>query len=95
MLRSNSTRWPGKPSQAPELNSHTKEFCDKTKQDGTPRAGRPKRRVGHNLAKRLEDHKEAGLRFLANPDVPFTNNQAERDGRMMKLKPCYSRCPAQ
>ena len=58
----------------------------KLKKDGTPRAGRPKRRVGHNLAKRLGDHKEAVLRFLTNPDVPFTNNQAERDGRMMKLK---------
>jgi transposase len=56
----------------------------KLKQDGTPRAGRPKRRVGHNLAKRLGDHKEAVLRFLTNPDVPFTNNQAERDGRMLE-----------
>ncbi len=26
------------------------------------------------------------LRFLANPLVPFTNNLAERDGRMMKLR---------
>ena len=57
-----------------------------------PHAGRPKRRVGHNLAKRLEDHKEAVLRFLTNPDVPFTNNQAERDGRMMKLKLKISGC---
>jgi transposase len=24
--------------------------------------------------------------FLSNPDVPFTNNLAERDGRMMKLR---------
>jgi transposase len=26
------------------------------------------------------------LRFLTDPSVPFTNNLAERDGRMMKLR---------
>ena len=26
------------------------------------------------------------LRFLSDPNVPFTNNLAERDGRMMKLR---------
>ena len=26
------------------------------------------------------------LRFLTDPAVPFTNNLAERDGRMMKLR---------
>jgi transposase len=48
--------------------------------------GRPPRRVGHNLLLRLSAHKQDVLRFLADPRVPFTNNLAERDGRMMKLR---------
>jgi transposase len=26
------------------------------------------------------------LRFLRDPTIPFSNNQAERDGRLMKLR---------
>jgi transposase len=50
------------------------------------RRGRPPRRVGHNLLLRLRDRKTDVLRFLSNPDVPFTNNLAEQDGRMMKVR---------
>lgn len=48
--------------------------------------GRQKRRPGHNLLIRLRDYKQDALRFLSNPDVPFTNNQAEQDIRMIKVK---------
>lgn len=48
--------------------------------------GRIRRRTGHNLLLRLQQHKEAVLLFLRNPAVPFTNNEAERDARMMKLR---------
>jgi transposase len=48
--------------------------------------GRPPRRVGHNLLLRLSTRKSDVLRFLTDPKVPFTNNLAERDGRMMKLR---------
>jgi transposase len=48
--------------------------------------GRQPRRVGHNLLLRLSARKRDVLRFLNDPRVPFTNNLAERDGRMMKLR---------
>jgi len=54
--------------------------------------GRPRRRTGHNLLERLRDHKADALRFLTDTDVPFTNNQAERDIRMMKLRQKISGC---
>ena len=63
------------------------------------RRGSKPRRTGHNLLRRLQTHKEDALRFLINFAVPFTNNQAEQDGRMMKVKqkisggfPFRSRC---
>lgn len=53
---------------------------------GGKRRGRPPRRTGHNLIARLSTRKEDVLRFLHDPRVPFTNNEAERAGRMMKLR---------
>jgi transposase len=50
------------------------------------RRGRVPRRTGHNLMLRLRARKVDVLRFLSDPTVPFTNNLAERDGRMMKLR---------
>jgi transposase len=50
------------------------------------RRGRPPRRVGHNLLLRLGSRKTDVLRCLTDPLVPFSNNLAERDGRMMKLR---------
>ena len=53
----------------------------------TPGArGRPPRRTGHNLLLRLRHCKADVLRFTEDFDVPFTNNQAEQDIRMMKLR---------
>ena len=47
---------------------------------------RPPRRPGHNLVVRLRKFKDDTLRFLFDFAVPFTNNDAERDLRMMKVK---------
>ena len=48
--------------------------------------GRAPRRVGHNLLLRLLTRKHDVLRFLTDPTVPFTNNLAEQDVRMMKVQ---------
>ncbi len=48
--------------------------------------GRKARRPGHNLLLRLRDYRDDVLRFIADFAVPFTNNQAEQDLRMMKLR---------
>ena len=48
--------------------------------------GRPPRRTGHDLLLRLRHCKADVLRFTEDFDVPFTNNQAEQDIRMMKLR---------
>ena len=50
------------------------------------RRGREAKPKVNNLLDRMKLHREAVLRFLIDPSVPFTNNQAEQDIRMVKVK---------
>ena len=57
-----------------------------------PSRGKTKRRPGHNLLLRLCNRADDVLRFLYNPEVPFTNNLSEQSLRMIKVKQKISGC---
>lgn len=54
--------------------------------------GRVKQSKATNLVLRMQEQEEAVLRFLTDGRVPFDNNQAERDLRMVKVQQKIGGC---
>lgn len=54
--------------------------------------GRTAKSKSRNLLERLQNFESDVLRFLDDPLVPFTNNQAENDLRMIKVQQKVSGC---
>ena len=58
----------------------------------TGKRGRVAKSDAHNLWERLKEHETAALLFAKDSNVPFTNNRAEWDLRMSKVKQKVSGC---
>jgi transposase len=54
--------------------------------------GKQKQRDGKNILDRLNEKRDRVLRFIYDFSVPFTNNQGERDIRMVKLRQKIGGC---
>lgn len=78
------------------LKEYRKILSNGKKEEPPPerksKRGKLTKTKGLNLIERLETRMNAVLRYAFDPEVPFTNNQAERDFRFAKVKMNVSHC---
>jgi transposase len=73
-----------------EWEARYNQICEKGEVEEPPPEvkpkGRPKNSVGRNLLKRLKKYQAGIMEYAFREGIPFTNNQAERDIRCVKIK---------
>lgn len=74
------------------LLQHADTECPEPTALDPPQRGRLKRSKARNLLERLRKYEDDTLRFMSDVNVPFTNNQGERDIRMTKVQQKISGC---
>jgi transposase len=97
LLEVHNTAIEDRMSYQPEIEQKYDEIIQQAQMEEpvpvkTGTRGKHKRTKGRNLLERLQKFKPAVLAFAFNEDVPFTNNQAERDIRPIKVKQKISGC---
>jgi transposase len=76
-----------------KLLSEADKECPAPKEEHRQgRRGRIPRSKARNLLERLRAYENDVLRFMDEPEVPFSNNQAENDLRMTKVQQKISGC---
>jgi transposase len=74
------------------LREGEQELAEKSPPAKKGKRGKPTRTKSENLWARFRDHKEHILGFLRDANLPFDNNQGERDLRMVAVKRKISGC---
>jgi transposase len=75
-----------------ELLREAELECPAPDETEKKKKGKTARSKARNLLERLRDFEEDTLRFMVDENVPFSNNQAERDLRMTKVQQKISGC---
>jgi hypothetical protein len=82
----------GDPAGIPEAVEGGDKECPQGKRNRPARGGRAAKPKGRNPPDRLVGREGEVLGFMRRKEVPFTNNQAERDLRMIKVRKKASGC---